>query len=72
MHPLKEQYYRSRYLATVRFIDSHSFTIEGGMPEKRALEAAKKEATFCYVKDITTKSEAKLELLNGQWVLSKG
>lgn len=68
MHPLKTHYYLSRYVATVRFIDETEFVVEGGMSEKRALANAKKEATFCYVKDLVSQSGVRLTLVNGAWV----
>jgi hypothetical protein len=71
MHPLKSQYYQSRYLATVRFSDDDNFVIEGGKEEKKALLIAKQETTFCYVRDIVSKSEVRLELIDGHWVRTR-
>ncbi len=61
-------YYQSRYIATVRFHDDNSFTVEGGMGDKKALRHAKKQTNACYVRDIVSKSEVKLTLVDDDWV----
>lgn len=71
MHPLHHHYYQSRYIATVRFHNDNSFTVEGGMRDKKALSNAKKKTNSCYVRDITSKSEVKLMLEDDYWVREK-
>lgn len=63
----KQNFYSSRYLATVRF-DNDRIIVEGGREEKQNLKLAKKETSFCYVKDLTSKQEVRLELVGGEWV----
>jgi hypothetical protein len=64
-------YYQSRYIATVRFHNDSSFTVEGGMRDKKALSNAKKQTNSCYVRDITSRSEVKLMLEDDYWVREK-
>lgn len=67
---LKSDYYRSNYLATVS-VEGDTFTLLGGMTEKRKLKLAKRETNFCYVKDLSTQSEVKLILKDSEWVVDR-
>ena len=62
--------YKTRYIATIK-IEDDSFTLLGGMQEKRQLRAAKLESNFCYVKDVSSRREVKLILSNGEWEIDK-
>jgi hypothetical protein len=64
----KSEYYKSRFLATVRFVGPDKFVVEGGKNEKLALENAKFETSFCYVKDLATNLGVKLNLIQGAWL----
>jgi hypothetical protein len=68
MHPLKKKYYTSHYLATIQFVANGEFIVVGGKPEKRALTTAKRETCFCYVRDIQSRSEVRLDLVNDEWI----
>ncbi len=59
-----EDYYRSHFVASVRF-DDGDMIVEGG---KRDLTRAKARTEVCYVKDIETLESIKLVLVDQQWV----
>jgi hypothetical protein len=64
-----EDHYRNYLLATVSIADG-KIEILGGPKEKRILLQAKKSTSFCYVRDIHSKSEVKLTLVDGEWFTS--
>lgn len=63
----KEEYYKSRIIATIQFKSSHNFIVRGSKSDRMALEDAKTETDFCYVNDYVTGKTVKLILVNGQW-----
>ena len=67
---MNTDYYKTHYLATVRLTRNNKFIIEGGKAERMALLDAKKHVRFCYVRDIETQSEVKLQLIRGSWVIA--
>lgn len=61
------EFYVRRYVATVEIINN-TIRVLGGPNEKRQLREAKKRTHTCYVRDLISRSEVQLNLVEGVWV----
>ena len=70
MYTEHQEYYRSRYIASV-VIEDGSIHVLGGPKEKRELRLAKRKTETCYVRNVAERSEIKLTLVDGDWAVAQ-
>ncbi len=66
--PVVENFFDSHYIATISIVDD-GFKVIGSNAERKALNNAKKETSYCFVKDLESKKAVKLILQKKKWVI---
>jgi hypothetical protein len=66
--PAAENYFDSHYIATISIVGD-GFKVIGSNAERKALNEAKSETNYCFVKDLESKRSVKLILKKRKWIL---